>query len=307
MKDPYQILGVVKSSSLDEIKTAYKKLARKYHPDLNPGNKESEDKFKEVAHAFDLIGTAEAKIKYDRGESDEQKQHQHDEFLKNQGRKSGPYYHETQDKGGRYTHDYASGMDDDIFSAFFNNRRNQSGGSGLDFQGEDELYQLEINFHESAIGAQKDLTLPNGKKLQVQIPAGITTGKKLKFKGLGKPGMGKGAPGDVYIQINVRPSEKFKREGSDIFSEVPISFFEAMNGANVEVETVDGKVMLTIPPGVTTGTKVRIKGKGAGKEAERGHHLAINKVVMPKDPPPGFKESIAELQKQYNYNPRTHV
>lgn len=305
MKDPYQILGIVKSSTLEDIKAAYKKLARKYHPDLNPGNKESEEKFKEVSHAFDLIGTADAKTKFDRGETDQQKQHQYDEFVKNQGKRNGPFYHETQDQGGRYTYEYASGMDDDIFSAFFNKKRNQGRSDGLDIPGEDELYQLEINFHESAVGVQKDLTLPNGKKLQVKIPAGITTGKKLKFKGLGKPGIGRGLPGDVYIQINVKPSETFKREGNDILSEVPVSLFEAINGGDVEVETVDGKVMLKIPPGVTTGTKVRIKGKGVGKENERGHHLALIKVVMPKDAPPGLRESLAELQKQYSYNPRT--
>lgn len=113
----------------------------------------------------------------------------------------------------------------------------------------------------------------------------MTTGKKLKFKGQGKPAIGTGTPGDLYIQIKVKPSERFHLEGKDIISEVSISFFEAMNGGEVEVETVDGKVMLKIPAGVTTGTKVRIKGKGAGKQDERGHHLALVKVVMPRDPP----------------------
>lgn len=299
MKDPYLILNISKSSGLDEIKVAYKKLARKYHPDLNPGNKEAEDKFKEIAHAFDLIGTAEAKAKFDRGETDEQKQHQYDEHMKNQGKNRGPTYSETQDQGGRYSHEYASGMDDDIFSAFFNRKK--------DSPGEDEIYQLEIDFLESVLGTQKTLNLPNGKKLQVQIPAGISTGMKLKFKGQGRPGRGSGAPGNAYIQINVKPSEHFKREGNDILSEVPVSFFEAMNGGEVEVNTVDGKVMLKVPAGVTTGTKLRIKGKGAGKENERGNHIALIKVVMPKDPPSGFKESIAQLEKQFNYNPRIHA
>ncbi len=296
MKDPYLILSVSKSSGPDEIKVAYKKLARKYHPDLNPGNKIAEEKFKEVAHAFDLIGTAEAKAKFDRGETDEQKQQQYDDHVKNQGRNRGPSYSETQDQGGRYSHEYASGMDDDIFSSIFGRKK--------DSPGEDEIYQLEIDFLESVLGAQKTLTLPNGKKLQVQIPAGISTGMKLKFKGQGRPGRGSGSPGNAYIQINVKPSEQFKRDGNDIISEVPISFFEAMNGGEVEVDTVDGKVMLKVPPGVSTGTKLRIKGKGAGKENERGHHLALIKVVMPKDPPPGFKESIAQLEKEFNYNPR---
>jgi DnaJ-class molecular chaperone len=307
MKDPYKILGVTKSSSIDEIKAAYKKMARKYHPDLNPGNKASEETFKEVAHAYELIGTPEAKAKFDRGETEEQKQEQYEEFVKNQGKRSGPTYQQTQDKGGRYSYEYAAGMDDDIFSSFFGKNKKQQSGNQFDFPGEDELYQMEIDFHESAVGGQKILTLPDGKKIQVQIPGGITSGKKLKFKGMGKPGMGKGGPGDVYIQINVKPSEKFKREGNDIISEVPLSLFEAMNGGEVEVETVDGKVLLKIPAGVTTGTKLRIKGKGAGKENERGYHLVLIKVVMPKDPAVEFKESMAQLQKQFNYNPRTEL
>lgn len=307
MNDPYLILGVNKTSSLGEIKEAYKKLARKYHPDLNPGKKESEEKFKEVSHAFDLIGTAEAKSKFDSGETDEQKQQQYEEFMKNRGRHRGPTYKETQDKGGRYSYEYASGMDDDIFASFFRKSQSQNSGNGFNYPGEDELYLLEIDFKESAVGVQKTLTLPNGKKLQVQIPGGITSGQKLKFKGQGKPGIGTGISGDLYIQVNVKPSEKFKREGKDIVSEVLISFFEAINGGVVEVDTVDGKVMLTIPAGVTTGTKVRIKGKGAGKQNERGHHLAVIKVVMPKDPPPELKSSIALLEKQFNYNPRIHI
>lgn len=307
MNDPYLILGVDKKSSLDEIKTAYKKLARKYHPDLNPGKKESEEKFKNVANAYDLIGTVEARAKFDSGDTDEQKQKQYDEFVKNQAKRRGPTYKDTQDKGGRYSYEYATGMDDDIFSSLFGKNKNHQGSSGFNYPGEDELFQLEISFYESAVGVQKTINLPNGKKLQVQIPGGITSGQKLKFKGQGKPGMGAAPVGDLFIQISVSPSEQFKREGKDIVSEVPISFFEAINGGDVEIDTIDGKIMLKIPAGVTTGTRLRIKGKGAGKQDERGNHLALIKIVMPKDPSAEFKESMAHLEKQFNYNPRMHV
>lgn len=307
MKDPYQTLGVSSSASLDDIKSAYKKLARKHHPDLNPGSKAAEEKFKEISHAFNLIGTAEAKAKFDRGETDEQKQHQYDEYMKNQGSRGGPFYQETQNSGGRYSSEYASGMDEDIFSAFFGRNKNRQRSGGFDFPGEDELYQMEIDFKESAIGAERILTLPNGKKLQVQIPGGITSGMKLKFRGQGGAGVGKGPPGDAYIQISVRPSEKFQREGQDILSEVPISLFEAINGGEVEVETVDGSVMLKVPSGVSSGTKLRIKGKGAGKVNERGNHLAVMKVMTPKAPSAEFRQAVAQLQKQFNYNPRTEA
>lgn len=292
MNDPYLTLGVVKTSSLEQIKAAYKKLARKYHPDLNPGKNESEEKFKEVAHAYDLIGTAEAKSKYDSGETDEQKQKRYED------------YNKTQDQGRRHSYEYADGMDDNLFSSFFGKNKRHQNGSGFNYAGEDEIYQLEIDFKESALGAQKNINLPNGKKLQVQIPAGITSGKKLKFKGQGKAGIGTGGYGDLYIQINVKPSEQFKREGNDIVSELSISFFEAMNGGDAEVDTIDGKIMLKIPAGVTTGTRVRIKGKGVGKDNERGNHLAKINVVMPKDPSLEFKESMVHLEKQFKYNPR---
>lgn len=162
MNDPYQALGVNKASSLEEIKAAYKQLARKHHPDLNPGKKESEEKFKEVAHAFDMIGSAQAKSKFDSGETTAQKQKQYDDFLKNKGTHHGPTYQDTQDKSERYSYEYAAGTDDDIFSSFFGKNKD-SNGSGFNYPVEDELYQLEIDFHESAVGSEKCLMLPNGK------------------------------------------------------------------------------------------------------------------------------------------------
>jgi DnaJ-class molecular chaperone len=222
MNDPYLVLGVTKKASLEEIKAAYKKLARKHHPDLNPGKKASEEKFKEVAHAYEQIGTADARAKFEAGETPEQRQQEYDESVKRNSR--GPTYQETQQKGGRYSYDSAAGMDDDIFAAFFGKNKAQQAGHRSNDPGGDELYQLEIDFHESAVGGQRVVTLPNGKKLQVQIPGGITSGQKLKFKGQGKADPGAGTPGDLYIQVTVKPSEHFKREGKDIISEVAVSF-----------------------------------------------------------------------------------
>lgn len=302
MTDPYATLGVSKNASLEEIKSAYRKLAKKYHPDLNPGNKEIEAKFKDVAHAFDLIGTKEAKEKFDSGETDEQKQHMYEEYMRNQGkRRQGPFYHSTQDGSSRYSSAFGEGIDDDIFSSFFGRGgRAQS----MDFPGQDEKYQLEVDFKEAALGGEKIITLPNGRKLQVKIPPGIQEGQKLRFKGLGGAGIGKGAPGDAYIEISIKPSPHFIREGQNIISEVPISFFEAIQGAEIEVETIDGPVLLKVPPGVSSGTKLRIKQKGAGAADKRGNHLVSLKIVMPKDPPPALKQGVAELATRFSYNPR---
>jgi DnaJ-class molecular chaperone len=178
MNDPYKVLGVAKSASLEEIKAAYKKLARNYHPDLNPGKKESEEKFKEVAHAFDLIGTAAAKLKHDAGETAEQKRHQYEEYMMGSGKPRGPTYRETQDRGGRYSSEYAAGMEDDIFSSFFGRNKNHQNSSGFSNSGDDELYQLEIDFRESAVGAEKFITLPNGKKTPNSNSRGHCFGEK---------------------------------------------------------------------------------------------------------------------------------
>lgn len=301
MTDPYVTLGVTQSATLDEIKAAYKKLARKYHPDLNPGNKEAELKFKDVAHAFDLIGTKEAKEKYDRGDTDEQKQHMYEEYMKNQGSRKRPFYGQSQGTHGRYSSAFSGGFDEDIFSQFFGR---QGRSEDFNFPGQDAQYQLEIDFLEAARGAERIITLPNGKKLQVKIPAGIHEGQKLKFAGQGEPSIGSGPPGDAYVEIRIRPSHEFRREGRDIISELPVSLFEAVNGAEIEVKTIDGPISLKIPAGVSSGTKLRLKDKGAGSGNQRGNHIVVIKVVTPKDPPAGMKEAFRNLEKEFAYNPR---
>ena len=146
--------------------------------------------------------------------------------------------------------------------------------------------------------------MPDGKKLQVKIPAGIDSGKKLRFNNMGKAGIGKGSPGDAYIEINVIPLKGFSRVGNDIESELPVSFIDAITGAEVEVPTLDGSVIMKIPPGVSTGSKLRIKGKGAGPEDKRGHQIVVLKIVMPKNVDPKLKAAAENLKHQFNYDPR---
>lgn len=297
MFDPYKTLAVEKSATLDEIKKSYRKLAKKYHPDLNPGNKEAEKKFKDISHAFDLIGTEDSRGKFDRGETDEHRQHQYEQYQKSGG-------------AHRYSSSYSSDYDpDDLFESLFGNRRGHGRftSEGMDFRGEDVLYQMNVDFAEAALGGEKIITLPTGKKLQVKIPAGIEDGKKLKFKGLGSPGVGSGTPGDAYIQVSINPLPGFTRVENDIHSEVPISFFEALHGAEIEIPTIDGHVMLKVLAGVSSGSKLRIKHKGAGAKEARGNQIVTLKIVLPKHVQPELKAAISELEKQFAYNPREHV
>jgi DnaJ-class molecular chaperone len=299
MKDPYEILGINKNADQEQVKKSYRKLAKKYHPDLNPGNKEAELKFKDVSHAFDQIGTPEARAKFDRGETNEQQQKQYDDYMKGQGQQS---YYDTQDRGGRYSYSFGEDIGGaDFFENLFGSGRRSR---PMDFPGEDVNYKMEVSFKEAALGGEKVITLPEGKSLKVKIPAGIESGKKLRFKGMGQTGYGRGPKGDAYIEIIVTPLEGFSRKGKDIESELPISFLEAITGAEVEVPTIEGSVMMKIPSGVSSGSKLRIKGKGAGEKDDRGNHIVTLKIVMPKHIDPGLKEAAEGIKKQYNYDPR---
>lgn len=298
--DPYQALGVVQSSSQEDIKKNYRKLAKKNHPDLNPGNKAAEKKFKEISHAYDLIGTPEARAKFDRGETDEQKQKQYEDYVHQQG-KGRDFFHNTQQAGGRYTHPFGEDeLGEDFIESLFGSRRRNTGN----FSGEDSNYKIEVEFKEAALGGEKILTLPNDKKINITIPAGIETGKKLRFKGLGKAGSGTGSVGDAYIQVLIKPLAGFTRQGKDIEFELSISFIEAILGVEMKVPTIDGEVLLKIPPGVSTGSRLRIKGKGAGKTDDRGNQIVVLKVVTPKIVPPKLKTAVEALSAQVNYNPR---
>lgn len=286
MTTPYETLGVEQTATLEEIKKAYRKLAKKYHPDINPGNKEAEKKFKEVSHAFDLIGTEEAKGKYDRGETEEQQREKYEQYYKNT---QGPHSRYSQSFGGE---DFDM---DDILSQMFGGRGRRQR------QKPEELYQMDIELHEAVAGGEKVISLPSGKKLQVKIPAGIEEGKKLKFKGMGIDG------GDVYVQIVIRPDPRFERHGNDLHSTLEISLFEATLGGEVSIPTIDGSVLMKVPAGVTTGSKLRVKGKGLGHGPEKGNLIVSLKVVTPKDVEPGLREGLEELARKYSYNPRGHA
>ena len=292
MKDPYEILGVKKDATDEVIKKAYRDLAKKYHPDLNPNKKEAETKFKEISLAYKLIENKEAREKYEQGIIDEQ----------SAGR-GGPFYNDFQGKGGRYSYNFG-GDTDDLFSSFFSAFK--GGAGGMDIPGQDHLYQMEIDLREAVTGAEREIVLDGGKRLKVKIPAGIGNNERLRFKNLGGQGTGKGKPGDAYVEVTIRPSDTFRINGSNLEVEVPLNLDEAVNGAKIEVPTIEGKINVAIPPGVNSGSRLRVKGKGipSGKDKIRGDQIVIVKVVLPEKPDEEFREFIRNWSKNNLYNPR---
>ena len=302
--DPYQVLGVSKTASQDEIKEVYRKLARKLHPDLNPGNKEAERKFKEISAAYDLIGTPEKRQQYER------EQTRASSAFEQAARRSqrSPFYYETQsDPEARYSHQFSGTFDPEFFESLFRGRRDRD---HFEETGEDYLVTTEIDLRESVLGTERLLKLPD-KQLQVKIPPGIEDGERMRMTGQGGKGTGKAPPGDVYLEIRIRPSETFQRgtgpgAENNLELELPVSLSEAILGGEVTVPTPEGSAVLKIPAGVNTGSKLRLKGKGLAdrRTKARGDEIVTLKVALPDPVDPSLKQMIEEWGRTHSYDPR---
>jgi DnaJ-class molecular chaperone len=279
-EDPYKILGVAKDASQAEIKKAYRKLAKAMHPDLHPGDKTKEAQFQAVAGAYDILGDAAKRKRFDAGEIDG----------RGQERPERQYYrqHTGADPRGRY--ESASGYGDfedvsDIFADLFGARGQARGRQGFAARGGDVRYHLDVDFKDAVQGAKRAVPLPDGSAIDLTIPAGVRDGQTLRLRGKGQPGLGGGPAGDAYVEISVRPHKIFTRDGNDIEVEVPIAFDEAVLGARIEVPTLAGGVSMGIPKGASSGQRLRLKGKGV-KPAKglAGDQYVRLKIVTPARP-----------------------
>lgn len=286
MADPYETLGVRRTDSDEAIRKAYRKLAKRLHPDLNPGDTQAAERFKTINAAYDLLSDPEKRGRFDRGEIDAEG---HETAAAH-----GPTWRQyagAEPYGGGAGHGFSAEDLESLFGHAF--------GEGLGgARGRDVHYSLTVSFLEAANGAVRRVTLPDGRTLEVTIPAGVRDGHVLRLRGQGRGGP-RGA-GDALVEISVAPHPVFRREGNDILVDLPITLQEAVLGASVEVPTVKGRVRLTIPPGSGDGTRLRLKGRGVGG----GHQYVVLHPVLP----PGEEPALAEFLRQWKparpFNPR---
>lgn len=292
--DYYKIMGVPKSATPSDIKKAYRKLARKYHPDVNPNNKDAEHKFKELNEANEVLSNAENRKKYDA----------HGEDWKHADDIERARQQQSQQRSSQQ-HYSNQGYGDEGFSDFFESMfggRASSGGnqrSAHKFKGQDYNAELHLDLKDVYESHKRTLTV-NGKNIRLTIPAGVENGQVIKIKGHGGKGVNNGPKGDLYITFTINNATEFKRSGSDLFSTVALDFYKAVLGGEITVPTFNGKVKLQVKPGTQTDTKVKLKGKGFPvykSEGKFGDLFVTYKVKIPTELSEKEKELFEELEK----------
>jgi len=290
-KDYYQILGVDKNASEDEIKKAYRKLARKLHPDLNPNDKEAHKKFQEVNEANEVLSDPEKRKKYDKYRKDWQHAEQFEQARQSQ-----------QHRGG-FSESFSGDFEQGDFSEFFNSMFGGTGGGKTRretrFRGEDYHAQLQLNLADVFKSHQQVLTV-NGKNIRITIPAGVEDGQRIRVKEHGGAGINGGPNGDLYIEFHIVNNTKFKRDGKDLYANADIDLYTAVLGGEITTDTFDGKVKLKIQPGTQNGAKIRLKGKGFPvykQESEFGDLIITLNVNIPTDLTEKQKELFEQLSK----------
>ena len=286
-----------KTATEEDIRKAYKKLAKKHHPDLNPGDKEAESRFKDISAAYTLLNDPEKRRAFDAGEIDKS----------GQPKPERRFYREYADAGAGSRYERAEDLGDlgGFFGDLFGQRARGGEGARTQFRmrGADANYTLPIDFLEAVNGGKKRIDMPDGKTLDISIPAGVRDEQVIRLKGQGMAGIGGGPSGDALITVSVRPHPVFRRDGNDIKSALPITLNEALNGGSVQVDTITGAVSLKIPKHSNTGRILRLRGKGV-QGHPKGDHLVELQVMMPPHPDAALETFVADWEGEHPYNPR---
>lgn len=282
-QDPYHVLGVARGASADEIRKAYRRLAKQYHPDRNPGNAAAEERFKQVARAFDIVGDDAKRGRFERGEIDaEGNERQRGPFSgggwDGRARPRGP----APAEGGPSAEDIS-----DMFADFFGQRTGGPGRAAPRPQkGADIRYRLAVEFVDAARGGSRRVRLPDGRSVEVAIPEGLRDGQTLRLRGQGQPGVAGGPPGDVLVEMTVKPHAVFQLQGDVLLLDVPVTLKEAVLGARVEIPTLRGTLAIRLPPNTSSGTAFRLREKGIKDPRTGGYGdlIARTRIVLPREP-----------------------
>lgn len=291
-QDYYEILGLKKGASPDEIKKAFRKLAVKYHPDKNPGDKKAEDRFKEINEAYAVLSDPEKKSQYDQfGSAGFRQRYSQEDIFRNFN--SGDIFRE-----------FNLGSDD-VFSRIFGmgGGFRQGGGRSMSRKGQDFEMELSVSFMEAFSGGEKRVSYSRegrSEELSVKIPPGIESGSRLRLAGKGGAGVGGGPSGDLYLDVLVREDSSYSREGADILFPQQITFSHACLGGSLDVTTLDGVKRIKVPAGIQPGTKIRLKGLGfpRGKGGARGDFYVVVQVKVPQTLTAEQKELIEKLSRE---------
>ncbi|MCR8667567.1 J domain-containing protein [Aestuariibaculum sp. M13] len=287
--DYYKVLGMSKTASENDIKKAYRKLARKYHPDLNPNDAEAEKKFKEINEANEVLSNPENRKKYD--QYGEHWQHA-EEYEK--ARQQEQYHRQHQSDGGRYSEEDFS----EFFENMFGGAGRASGGRQVKFRGQDFNATLQLDLKDVYATHKRTLTV-NNKNIRITIPAGVENGQIIKIKGHGGKGINGGPNGDLYIQFSIENHSKFKRDKDNLYTNVDLDLYKALLGGDIMVDTFTGKVKLTVKPETQSDTKVKLKGKGFPKykmEGQFGDLIITYKIILPTKLSEKERALIEQLQ-----------
>jgi len=299
--DYYQTLGVDKTATQDDIKKAYRKLARKYHPDVNPNDKEAHKKFQQINEANEVLSDPEKRKKYDTYGEHWQHGEEYEKARQAQSQQQG-FSGFGGDYGGGYTYSGGGDEDDrfsDFFSSLFGNEGRRSSRGNATFRGQDFNAELRLNLMDVYTTHQQTLTV-NGKNIRITIPAGVEDGQQIRLKGHGAPGVNGGPAGDLYITFVINNNTAFKRAGNDLYANADISLYVAVLGGETTIETLSGKVKLKVTAGTQNGTKTRLKGKGFPvykQEGQFGDLYVTYNIAIPTNLTEEQKQLFTQLSK----------